>query len=164
MMADRLREEDVWLESVTTKEGKETEVLFIFVEKSKTDQERRGHTVVVGPAEDKSICPVTWYKRWLKKRRPESEFLFHQAASAQGLSTSTPCGRVKLLVEAIGLDSDLFGSHSGRSGGATAAAAAGVELRLIKKHGNWRSDAVFAYIRDSVADLLAVSNAIFGRP
>ena len=38
----------------------------------------------------------------------------------------------------LGLDRKLFGLHSLRSGGASAAAGAGVPDRLFKHHGRWR--------------------------
>jgi hypothetical protein len=38
-------------------------------------------------------------------------------------------------LEAVGLEKRKFGLHSLRSGGATAAAAAGIDDRLFKKHG-----------------------------
>jgi hypothetical protein len=40
----------------------------------------------------------------------------------------------------IGLEKSKFGLHSLRSGGATAAAAAGINDRVFKKHGRWASD------------------------
>ena len=41
---------------------------------------------------------------------------------------------------ALGLDPKRFGLHSLRSGGASAAANAGVPDRLFKRHGRWRSE------------------------
>ena len=41
----------------------------------------------------------------------------------------------------LGFDAKQFGLHSLRSGGATAAAQAGVPDRLFKRHGRWRSEA-----------------------
>jgi hypothetical protein len=48
-------------------------------------------------------------------------------------------------------------------GGVTAAVAAGVEIRLIAKHGNWRSDAIFVYVSDSLKAKLSVSASITSR-
>ena len=41
---------------------------------------------------------------------------------------------------ALGLDKWKFGLHSLCSGGASAAAQAGVPNRLFKRHGRWRSE------------------------
>ena len=43
-------------------------------------------------------------------------------------------------LESIGLDQSKFGIHSLCSGGATASAAAGINDRIFKKHGRWRSE------------------------
>ena len=61
-------------------------------------------------------------------------------------------------LQSIGLDHEKFGLHNLRSGGATAAAAAGVDDRLFKKHGRWKSDkAKDGYVKESLADRLHVS-------
>ena len=53
----------------------------------------------------------------------------------------------------IGLDSTKLGVHSLRSGGATAAAAAGITDRLFKKHGRWRSEkAKDGYVREGLTE------------
>ena len=58
----------------------------------------------------------------------------------------------------LGYSTKLFGLHSLRSGGATAAANAGVNDRLFKRHGRWRSDkAKDGYIKDNLEALLSVS-------
>ena len=53
-----------------------------------------------------------------------------------------------------------MGLHAFRSGGASAAAAAGVSLREIKLHGRWKSDAVYAYIKDSLKDRQAITKRL----
>ena len=79
----------------------------------------------------------------------------------EGLSASTPCHIVKSRLPAeIGIDSSGYGSHSCRRGGAAAAVAANVDLHLVKRHGNWKSDAVYLYVVDSVKARLPVSEAI----
>ena len=61
-------------------------------------------------------------------------------------------------LEGIGLDKKKLGLHSLRSGGATAAAAAGIDDRLFKKHGRWKSDkAKDGYVKESITDRLFVS-------
>ena len=58
----------------------------------------------------------------------------------------------------LGFSAKLFGLHSLRSGGATAAANAGVNDRLFKRHGRWRSDkAKDGYVKDNLEALLSVS-------
>ena len=64
------------------------------------------------------------------------------------------------MVKSVGLDPALYGSHSLRRGGASAAANAGVVSHVIARHGDWKSDAVFLYITDALANKLAVGDAI----
>ena len=61
----------------------------------------------------------------------------------------------------LGFDPKLFGLHSPRAGGATAAANAGVADRLFKRHGRWRSEtAKDGYVKDDVPSLLSVSRSL----
>ena len=62
---------------------------------------------------------------------------------------------------ALGFDPKQFGPHSLRSGGASAAANAGVPDRLFKRHGHWRSEnAKDGYVKDSMESRLSVSRDI----
>jgi hypothetical protein len=45
-------------------------------------------------------------------------------------------------------------------GGVTAAIAAGIELRLVSRHGNWKSDTIFRYMSDDLEQKLTVGNNI----
>lgn len=55
----------------------------------------------------------------------------------------------------------MYGLHSFRAGGATAAANALVKDRLFKRHGRWRSEtAKDGYIENSVAERLIVSQSL----
>ena len=59
-------------------------------------------------------------------------------------------------LESLGID-----KHSLRSGGATAAANAGVNARLFKKHGRWRSEnAKDGYVKEDLKSLLSVSKSL----
>ena len=67
---------------------------------------------------------------------------------------------VKLLMAAIGLNPALFGAHSLRIGGATAALAAGVPPSLIRLMGRWSSDVYLLYCRMSAQAALGVGRSI----
>ena len=54
-------------------------------------------------------------------------------------------------------DWDSYGSHSCHSGGATFARQQGLSVELIKRHGKWKSDGVFLYLRDTVQSKLRLS-------
>ena len=61
---------------------------------------------------------------------------------------------------ALGLDPKRFGLHSLRSGGASAAANAGVPDGLFKHHDQWRSEnAKDGHVKDSLETRLSVSRA-----
>jgi site-specific recombinase XerD len=153
-----LKPGDVWLD---VHEGEE--VLNVFIEKSKTDQERIGHSVILGKAKQRGICPIFWFKLFKALANPNAKALFHQGGKVSGLAPASVNHILKALLDLAGIHDvniELLTSHSCRIGGATAAAAAGVALRLIMRHGNWKSYSVFLYIRDSMADRLSVSQSI----
>ena len=67
---------------------------------------------------------------------------------------------VKALMQSIGLDPGLYGAHSLRIGGATAALAAGVPPALIRLMGRWSSDVYEVYCRLSSQAALRVGGSI----
>jgi integrase len=165
MMAGFLRESeasdlevlDVWLET-----HGDIELLYVLVVKSKTDQERRGHTIVIAPALNMlEACPIAFYKKWMKLRDPQAMYLFHQKTSPKKLAHTTPNGIIKKLLKRIHVNPDPYGSHSCRKGGCTEAARKGIAIRILKKHGNWISDAIFTYISESMEERISVSQAVF---
>eukprot|EP00823_Brevimastigomonas_motovehiculus_P007858 TRINITY_DN705_c0_g2_i1.p1 TRINITY_DN705_c0_g2~~TRINITY_DN705_c0_g2_i1.p1 ORF type:complete len:383 (-),score=24.05 TRINITY_DN705_c0_g2_i1:927-2075(-) len=150
-----LEKEDVWFDAVPTNEGNK-QVLFVFIEKSKTDIERRGATIVIGKCKDPLIDPFTWFEKYSRVRRSSAKYLFHHHRTTDGLRPTTPNGIVKKRLKQIMIDPELYGSHSLRSGGVTAAAEKNIEISLLKKHGRWKSDVIFNYIRDPWSEQLKV--------
>ena len=58
-------------------------------------------------------------------------------------------------------DISVVGTHSLRSGGATATANAGIPDRLFKRHGRWSIDsAKDGYVKDFLSSRLSVSQAL----
>ena len=153
-----LKNTDVWVV-----EGN----LYIFVEKSKMDQTRIGYTVVLAGSTTSSLCPTSWFNIYKKEREKlPGEYLFHNTSyPGRKLSAKRPNCLLKEWLKKIGVseeDRKLYGSHSMRKGGATAAARAKVRLHVLKRHGRWRSDAVYLYIVDDEEEIVAVSKAILG--
>ena len=70
----------------------------------------------------------------------------------------------ELVLEAfqsVGFSKANFGLYNLRSGGATAAANAGVNDRLFKRYGRWRSEtAKDGYVKDNLESLLLVTSSI----
>ena len=58
-----------------------------------------------------------------------------------GLAKTTPTAIIKKFLHTISIDPEPYGSHSLRRGGVTAAVAAGVDILVLARHGNWRSSA-----------------------
>ena len=74
------------------------------------------------------------------------------------LSYTTIRGHVLELLANIGLVPKKFGLYSLRSGVASAAANLGVNDRLFKKHGRWKSDKVKdSYVHKDIESKLSVS-------
>ena len=64
-------------------------------------------------------------------------------------------------IESVGLKKELYGLHSLRSGGASAAANAGIPDRVFKRHGRWSLEkAKDGYVKDKLAVLLLVSSSL----
>lgn len=144
----------------------------LFISKSKTDVYRKGSTVFI--AENNSdLCPVKNLKQYLVKAEiaeNSEKFIFRAitAGNKQSLrKTNKPISYTRAremfldVIKDIGLDPRNFGLHSLRSGGASAAANSGVNDRLFKRHGRWKSDqAKDGYVEDNISALLSVSQTL----
>ena len=137
------------------------------IRSSKTDQYRQGSSVLVSRT-DKCTCPVKMLEKYMFMgglTQSSEGFLFRPLT--RGGKELRPSGclsytRMRELLlerlESLGYPASQFGVHSLRSGGASAAAQAGVPDRLFKKHGRWRSEAAKdGYVKDSDSDRLKVS-------
>ena len=77
-----------------------------------------------------------------------------------GLSYSRPREIVKEAFKDI-TDVSKISFHSLRSGGASAAANAGIPDRLFKRHGRWASEnAKDYYVKDNLDSLLSVTRTL----
>jgi len=164
MTVAMLRESEVvqlMTEHVQERDG----VISVFIRKSKTDQASDGTTVYVAET-GTLLCPVSWFRRYCMIRQGEAPFLFHQMGVkkdvSKQLSTRTPNFIVKKMLELIGVNPSQYGSHSCRKGGCTTAVESGVDLRLVARHGRWKSSAIMEYVKDSMDTKLSVTRAILG--
>lgn len=159
-----LRPADVWIDIIDV-EGVITPVLFIFVEKMKNDQGRFGHTIVLGADKETWKCPLSLFRRYeeaVASRKPNyrTGFFFKERGIQSRLCDSHVNARLKVACKLAGLPVSQFSSHCLRTGGVTTAIEAGIELRLVARHGNWKSLAIFRYIKDNLAQLLQVSKVL----
>ena len=108
------------------------------------------------------VDAVTELSRWVAahaEKWPAQHALF-VSGDGKMISTSVIRGKVKRLMHGIGLDPALYGAHSLRIGGATAALAAGVPPNLIRLMGRWSSEVYEIYCRMSLEAALRVSTQI----
>ena len=145
------------------------EGLVLSIKSSKTDQFREGASLVVART-GASTCPVEMMERYFRMGRlsvGSHDRVFRAVVRTKegerlrksgGLSYSRLRELLLEKISQLGMDPQLFGMHSLRAGGATAAANAGVPDRLFKRHGRWRSEsAKDGYVKDSVEKRLSVS-------
>ena len=133
--------------------------LFIRLKQSKTDQLRKGVTVVLGKTDQAPLCPVSAMISYLVVRgmTPGPAFKW---SDGHYLTRANFVTEVKRALELTGRDSSCFNGHSFRIGAASTAAARGMEDSLIKTLGRWESDAYQRYIKLSRRDLAQYSKTI----
>ena len=97
------------------------------------------------------------------KDQESSTPLFRSARGA-AFTRRDVAAMVKALMKSIGLDPAMFGAHSLRIGGATAALAAGVSPTLIRISWRWASDVYEIYCRLSRQAAAGVSVTVGSTP
>ena len=141
----------------------------LYIVKSKTDVYRDGAKVLLAKT-GLNTCPYTLLSRYIQvaaiDQSCELPFFRNLHADSrgkyslrpQGISYSTARSLVLGAITKIGYPAHQYGLHSLRSGGATAAAGAGINDRLFKRHGRWKSEnAKDGYVKGSVDALLSVT-------
>ena len=145
----------------------------ITIVKSKTDQYRDGSRVLLAKTGSIS-CPFDLLERYvcsaglqLSSTLPFFRALYYQKSNcsyklrSEGMSYTRTREIVLHAFAELGYPKSMFGLHSLRAGGASAAANAGISDRLFKRHGRWKSDsAKDAYVKDKLDSLLSVSRSL----
>ncbi len=134
----------------------EPEGVIVKLPRSKTDQEGAGMARAL-PYGTPACCPVATLKIWLETTNISDGPVFRSVnrwdqVQAAGLHPGSVNSLLKGLGEACGFDfvPDLS-SHSFRRGLSTTSAREGVDFKLIKQQGGWRSDAtVWEYIEEGL--------------
>ena len=152
------------------------EYVALFIQKSKTDVYKEGNWVVISRL-DSPNCPISMLERYLAKaniKEDSDEFIFRSLAAAKTTAaghvlrrTNVPIsyGLTRQIIlsafKSVGLSQKLFGTHSLRKGGATAANLQKVADRLILKHGRWVSEkSKNIYISEDLQQRLSVSRSL----
>jgi integrase len=153
---------DVNIETVPSKSGPKT-VLVIFIPKRKNDQERRGHTIMLGSNNTTLLCPIMWHKFYLQffKPRPSDPYFYNiKTKSRRPYDSNYPNKAFKTLFKLAHISPDTYTATSAKSGGVTTAAMRGLATNLIKRHGGWKSDAVYIYMNHDTDSRLQVSQQL----
>ena len=117
------------------------------------------------------LCPIELVSQYFKKgniRDNCQKYIFRGIITTKSHSKlrscdkhiSYTCVRENVIkgLKNIVAETKLFGLHSLRAGGATAAANLGVNDRLFKKHRRWKSEKVKdGYIHESIETKLIVT-------
>ena len=138
--------------------------LKVYIRSQKNDKKAKGQWIFIEPTWSVS-CPV----RLLVTYCEEFGVVLGESASGEeplftslteegvALSPGAINSVVKKAAVLLDLEAHVTG-HSLRIGGATAAAAAGLGLEIIRSIGGWFGDAVFGYIRAAAAPAMKVSS------
>ena len=147
----------------------------IKIPKSKADQLRQGDAVVVAKLHAE-CCPVkilAYYMEIanLSEKTEKENYLFRRCITRKGkliltekklpMTYSNVRDIVKIKAVEIGLNKSQYGTHSMRSGGATAAANSLIGDRMLQRHGRWAcASSRDRYVKDSLSQRLSVSKTI----
>lgn len=141
----------------------------IYLQKSKTDQQKKGKTVFLAnagyPINPYVILQV--YIDELKVRGARSDCYLISAASLLRHSPPRPVSYNQMksqfddVMKELGFPKGLLGFHSFRAGGATGAARAQVPDRVFQKHGRWKTTNVKnSYVEELDDDMLGVTREL----
>lgn len=151
----------------------------IRIKKSKTDQEGVGDTKYLYPvSSDVLLCPVRLTKSYLArlaypaKDKPYVGHLQPRVQQCSKLNAQIPISHQtvcytnsledgKKLLSELGIQGR-FGEHSGRRGGATAAACNGASIENIQSLGNWKSsNSAIKYVAQDLTQKEKISRLLY---
>jgi site-specific recombinase XerD len=132
----------------TTDDGLEFTLRWSKADQAGTRRKKRA----VPRGTDVATCPVTALQTWLTAAEIASGPLFRNVSMWGKVGAAMSPQSIRLIVKQRAEDAQLpgtWGAHSLRAGFATQASKNGASLMAVKDHGDWASDAVFAYFRDA---------------
>lgn len=133
--------------------------LSVSVATSKTDRSGANPmSIVLYDTSRTPLCAVSWVKNHFNETPSPTEGLFVKPSSGGfvPLTYKDVLSYLQSLVGLIGLDPHDAGLHSLRRSGASYLNAIGVSLPDIKLLGNWKSNAVFEYVKCSDARMRSI--------
>lgn len=139
----------------------------IHLRQSKTDQEGHGMTKILPELKDKSLCPVTSLKHWLRSAAIKDGVIFrpitrHGVVQNRIMNPQEIARIIKKYAKLAGLDYKALAGHSLRAGYVTEAAEHDQPLWKIKQQTGHKSDQVLQrYIRDQGRGGIDATRSVF---
>ena len=138
----------------------------LFIANSKTDIYRKGNVMLAKTGH--ITCPYNLLNRYIQAAGIDfsSSLMFFRSLhfvksnASPGLSYTRTREVVLHAFSQLGYSTKLCGLHSLRSGGTTAAANAGVNDRLLKRHGHWLQTKPRTVTLNNLEALLSVSKSL----
>lgn len=137
--------------------------MLVYVTTSKSDRSgNKPQKITIYQTDQRPLCAFSWTKNhFLSTPTPETGlFLKEVNGKYVPLMYNGVLQYLQRLVGFIGLDPHDAGLHSLRRSGASYLNSIGVSLPEIKLIGNWRSSAVFEYIRSSDDRLSSIQRTV----
>ena len=132
--------------------------MVLTIRKSKTNQFREQvHKIPVSKVNNRELCVVFWLKKHLNQCPAPLDaqaFRVPNADHSVPLPYSYYMAVLKAACIAAGLPPANFSTHSLRRGRATFLRLTGASLEQIKEGGDWRSDSVQEYLKESFVERL----------
>ncbi len=142
--------------------------LQILFKGGKNDQYSEGSQRIVASNPNEEICPVKLTLNYFQFLGPSYSGCLVPLSTAnkvpnpvKPVSYGSALSDLKKLLQLLGCDPKLYGEHSGKRGGATAAAANGATENQLKRLGGWRSDAMPSkYVDLSLPNRISMSQLL----
>lgn len=142
--APPMRDRDIEISS-----GEDGETVELFIGRSKGDQFGVGaRTTVAATGDDMCLARAVKHMRGKFPKVGEEAAAFEEAPG-RALRYNTMTTLLRRVARKLHIDQSWVGTHSFRSGGASALSRAGAPPWLIQAIGRWKSDAYKAYVRSS---------------
>ena len=119
----------------------------------RTKTKKQGRTVIIRPS-GRSTCPVRLLKAWLEF---SSEPILFPISSGYPMSSSDITEVLQQIAKEF-KSKGRFSSHSLRIGGASALAFAGYTKEQIQAIGDWSSNAIDRYFKETIDHRLNVTS------
>jgi len=137
--------------------------LLVTLKWSKTNQVGREEVFPLLKNKKSILCPAAAYKRMIKEfpaKDASPAFMIKKFGKLQPVTYRQYQARIKKAMLDVGEDPEGYTSHSFRRGGATYAFKCGVSAGMIKRLGDWKSDAYLEYIDFPIEDRITAGQKI----